>query len=187
MRHETDPTTHPEAQARRAGLAAGAAFVAVSAFGGAAGLATEAVSLGDEIDRRLPFASRRFSGAALAAIIGVPFSALSALAWRGDRRTGSASIGAGTILMAWIAVQLAVIRHFSFFHPLFAVIGGLFVVAGRPQLGAREASERRRFHRPCPPCRAVSPKSYSGPTNKVRGTSSRRRQMRENANGRTIT
>lgn len=87
-----EPAERSESKAQRPVLAATAALVAGSAFGGAAGLA-----------------------------------------WRGDRRTGSASTGAGSILIAWIAVQLAFIRQVSFLHPLFAVIGSLFVVAGRRQ------------------------------------------------------
>ncbi len=131
MGNAAEPQEHATTDAGRPLLATGAALVAGSAFGGAAGLATGSLSLGAEIDQRLPFASLRFSGAALAVVVGLPFSALSALAWRGDRRAGPASVGAGATLMAWIVVQLAFIRRVSFLHPLFFVIGAVFVAAGR--------------------------------------------------------
>ena len=131
MTNTTEPAERSGNQARRPCLATGAALVAVSAFGGAVGLVAEAVSLGPEVDRRLPFGSRRFSGAALAAVVGVPFSVVSVMAWRGDRRSGSASVGAGAALVVWIVVQLAFIRRVSPFQPVFAAIGALFVVAGR--------------------------------------------------------
>lgn len=108
-----------------------AGFVAFSAYGGAAGFMTEKLSLGPEMDARLPFGSRRFSGAALGGIIGVPFTVLTVRAWRGDPRTGPTSTGAGLTLMAWILVQLAFLRRVSFLHPLFFVVGALFAFAGR--------------------------------------------------------
>lgn len=131
MKHGTHAVEQPGVPTRRPILATAAALVAGSAFGGAAGLATGMLSLGAEMDARLPFGSRPFGGAALACVVGVPFSVLASMAWNGDRRAGSASVGAGWILILWIAVQLAFLRRVSFLHPLFAAIGALFVAAGR--------------------------------------------------------
>ncbi len=112
-------------------LAVAAAATALSAWAGAVGLASSALTLGRGLDGRLPFDSVVFGGAALALVVAVPFTAVAALAWRDDRRTGSAASVAGVLLMGWIVVELAFIREASFFHPVFFLVGLLFVIAGR--------------------------------------------------------
>ena len=56
------------------------------------------------------------------------------------------------LLVAWIVVQLLVIRTLSFFHPTYLAIGLSFVWVGR-RMERRERSgtsgPRSRDHRPC--------------------------------------
>lgn len=101
-------------------------MVALSAFGGAVGLIGGGLSLGDEVTSRLPFESPVFGGVALALAVGVPFSVLSWQALRGDRRMAQSAVGASTLLMLWLVVEIAFIREFSFFHPLYALIAAGF-------------------------------------------------------------
>jgi hypothetical protein len=121
---------------RRRGLAVYAAFVAVSAWGGVVGLATGALDMGHELNRRLPFHSPVFGALALAVIVGVPATALARQAARGNRRTGATAVFAGVMLIVWIAVELAFIRQFSWLQPFYVGVGVTFVVIGR-RVGAQ--------------------------------------------------
>lgn len=111
--------------------------VAFSAFAGAAGLAFGRLSMGAEIDARLPFESTTLGGVALAVIVGVPFSVLAIWAWLGDPRTGAAAVIVGAILIGWLVVEPVFIRELSFFHPLYALVAIAFAVAGWRQLRAQ--------------------------------------------------
>jgi len=123
---------HPKSQAqRRRGLELSAAIVAFTAFGGAVGLVTGWLSVGAELNARLPLHSPVLGGIALAVIVGVPFAALARQARRGDERSDETSRFAGAVLVGWLLVELAFIREFSFFHPTYGAIGIAFVVAGR--------------------------------------------------------
>ncbi len=112
------------------GLGVGAALVALSAFGGAVGLIGGGLSIGDKLNRRLPFDSPVLGGLALAMLVGVPFSVLARRAWSHHPKTGFDAQLAGVMLVGWLLVELLFIREFSFFHPLYSVIGVAFVVAG---------------------------------------------------------
>ena len=112
-------------------LAGSAAVVAVSACFGAIGLISGWLSLTDRLNQRLPFASPLLGGIALFVVIAVPFSMLALRAWRGDRSTGAFAIVCGLLTMGWILVQLAFLREFSFFHPLYLAVGVAFVIVGR--------------------------------------------------------
>jgi hypothetical protein len=130
------PTTHP-----RRGLAVAAALVAVSAWGGAVGLATGSLALEGGLNERLPLHSPVLGGLALAVVVAVPFTLLAASAWRGSERTDELALGSGALLVGWILVELAFVRALSFFHPLYLVIGGLFVFCGRHALN-RDRGDR---------------------------------------------
>lgn len=119
-------------RARRV-LAVLAALVAISAYGGAIGLAGGGLSIGSDLEARLPWGSPVLGGIALAMLVGMPFTVLAGAAWRGTRRTNETAMGAGALLVGWIAVELAFIRELSIFHPLYAAIGIAFVLAGRYQ------------------------------------------------------
>ncbi|HEX9065572.1 MAG TPA: hypothetical protein VF843_10720 [Streptosporangiaceae bacterium] len=142
----TSRTTGPDAArgelaaVRRPGLAVFTGAIAVSAYGGALGLIAGFLSLGAVVTSRLPFASPVLSGIALMAVVAIPATVVCWLAARGDRRTGDATVLLGVLLVGWIVVELAFIRELSFFHPLFAVIGGLLVWLG---LRARPAPRVR--------------------------------------------
>jgi hypothetical protein len=116
---------------RRVGLSCYATFVALSAFAGAAGLATGGLALGGKLDHRLPFHSPVFGAVALALVVGLPSTALARDAWRGDRTLGITALLAGIALVGWIAVELAFIREFSWLQPFYAGVGVTYVAIGR--------------------------------------------------------
>jgi predicted CoA-binding protein len=118
-------------------MAAGAAFVAVGAAVGTVGLALGWLSFGDRLNARLPFASPLLAAFALFVFVAVPFTVLAGRAWRGDASTGSTAIVVGAGLVLWIVVQLAFLREFSAFQPVYAALGVVFVVAGRRVRAAR--------------------------------------------------
>ena len=111
-------------------LAVLAALIALSAYGGGAGLISGSLDLGVTATARLPFHSPVIGGLALIAVVAGPSTALTWLAARGHRRTGDASIIAGILLVGWILIELAFIRELSFFQPLYVVLGMLLVRAG---------------------------------------------------------
>lgn len=123
-------------EAPRFGLAALAALIAVSAYGGAAGLITGFLNLGLAATVRLPFHSPVLGGMALTIIVAVPCSALAWLAARADRRAAGAAMTCGVLLIGWILVELAFIRELSFFHPAYMVLGILLIILGlRSRIG----------------------------------------------------
>jgi hypothetical protein len=120
-----------EAEPRRHPFVAGIAlFNAVSAAFGAVGLATGRLSLGDTVTARLPWDSPVFAGIALGAIVALPNAALLFTALRPSARCGPLSILVGVLLVGWIVVESAFIREFSFFQPLFVVIGATLIWLG---------------------------------------------------------
>ena len=106
------------------------AVIAVSAWGGAAGLIIGFLTLGPVVESRLPFHSPVLGGLALAAIVAVPMTGLALLAWRDDPRTGEAAVVCGVLQIGWIIVELLFIWELSFFHPLYLVIGAALIVIG---------------------------------------------------------
>ena len=117
--------------ARRRGLAVSAAAVALTAYGGAIALIVGVISLGAELDERIPFESPVFGGVALAVIVGAPFTMVAVAAWRGSDRTDLLTLTAGCLLVGWIVVEYLFIRELSFLHPLYLAIGIGFVLASR--------------------------------------------------------
>ena len=92
---------------------------------------TGALDLGHELNQRLPLHSPVLGGLALAAIVGLPTSAVAGLVWRRDTRSGRAALAAGGLLVAWIVVELAFVREVSFLQPTFVAVGLAFVALGR--------------------------------------------------------
>lgn len=127
------------ADAPRLGEALLAAFVAVSAFGGALGLMFGAIDFGATTTGRLPFDSPVFAGIALAVVVGLPALAAAWFAARNEDRTDASAVVAGLALMAWIVVELATIRSFSWLQPLYFVLG-----AGMFALGQRETQRETK-------------------------------------------
>jgi dienelactone hydrolase len=126
------------AAARRPWLAGFAAFNAFAAWAGAVGLITGGTDFGESINDRLPFDSLVLAGLALVAIVGVPLTALAWSAWKGGSRTCDLALVAGLALIVWIIGQVAVIRAFSLFQPVYLAVGTSFVIAShRVALGPR--------------------------------------------------
>lgn len=118
-------------QPQRRSLAAFAALTALSAYAGAVALATGIIKLDEgRLNSRLPFDSPVFGGFALVCIVAVPLTVLAWRAWRGDGRTDRVAFVVGVLLIGWIAVELAFLREFSWFHPVYAAVGAGFVAAG---------------------------------------------------------
>ena len=104
-------------------LAVAAASVALPAIGGAVSLANGTIDMGETIVDALPLAERR---------AGRPCTLrLRRGALRGPRghrvaripRTPQATVAAGLLLVAWIVLQVLVIRTLSLFHPTYLAIG----------------------------------------------------------------
>jgi hypothetical protein len=107
-----------------------AAVNAALAWSGAVGLVSGGLSFGSELDHRLPWDSRVVAGLALAMVVAIPLSALAWLAATDNPRTGLAAAVAGAALVAWIALQVAVLRTLSLFHPTYLAIGLWLVALG---------------------------------------------------------
>ncbi len=100
------------------------------------------ISFGDTIDARLPFGSLILAGAALLAIVALPMTAAAIAAARDTRHSADIVFGAGLLLVAWIAVELAFIKAYSWFHPTYLVAA--IVVLGLGWLMNRAASPTAR-------------------------------------------
>ena len=95
--------------------------IALSAYAGVFGLMSGGISFGDVIDARLPFGSLVLAGVALLIIVAIPMTVASIAAIRATRRSADLVFGAGLLLVVWIAVELAFIKAYSWFHPTYLV------------------------------------------------------------------
>lgn len=95
--------------------------IALSGYAGVVGLLGGGISFGDTIDAGLPFGSLFVAGLALLAIVAVPMTVASVAAGRGMRYSADIVFGAGLVLVGWIAVELAFIKAYSWFHPTYLV------------------------------------------------------------------
>jgi hypothetical protein len=116
--------------------------IALSGYAGVVGLLSGGISFGDTIDARLPFGSSFLAGLALLAVVAVPMTVASVAAGRGIRYGSDIVFGAGLALVAWIAVELAFIKAYSWFHPTYLVAA--IVVLGLGWLMNRTASPAAR-------------------------------------------
>lgn len=107
--------------------------VSLSALAGAAGLAIGSIDFGANVNGRLPFGSPVFGAVALAAVVGLPMAMACVADWQGARRANQLTMGAGGLLVGWIAVEVVVIRSFSWLQPAMAVIGAAVGFAGYRQ------------------------------------------------------
>jgi hypothetical protein len=111
-------------------------IIAFSAYAGAVGLMGGGLSFGDTINARLPFGSLVLAGAALLVIVGVPMSVASVAAGRGTRHSADIVFGPGLLLVAWIAVELAFIKVYSWFHPAYLLVAIVVLGLGRLMISA---------------------------------------------------
>jgi hypothetical protein len=80
------------------------------ALGGAPGVPTAWLS-------RTPFDDYRVPGVTLGSVVGGSQLLASVALWRGAPSAKRASVAAGTVLLAWIGVQLAMIGYVSPLQP----------------------------------------------------------------------
>jgi hypothetical protein len=109
----------------------------IAALGGAWGLINGVIDLGPDVVERLPLESPVLAGLALGMLVGLPNLALAGLATVRHPRTAAGSVAVGIAMIVWIAVQLAIIREFSFFHPTYVVVGAAMIAAGVRQTRQR--------------------------------------------------
>ena len=132
----------PSGTGRRLWSAAYTATVAASGVAGVYGLGSGGISFGADIDARLPFHSSLLAGLALLCFVVVPHSWAAVSAWRGMPRADDLLTFAGGALVAWIAVELAFIQTYSWFHPVFLAVGLGTLWAGWHPLGRGTSSGR---------------------------------------------
>ena len=107
-----------------------AGVTATLAFAGAAGLMTGVLDPGDIVTDRIPFGSAVFGGLALALIVGIPMALTTRLAVARDPPATATAIGAGLLLIAWIVVEISIIKEFSWLQPTFLATGIVLAAFG---------------------------------------------------------
>lgn len=112
-------------------------ITAISALAGAVGLLTGTLGLDRVTVSRFPWHSSMIAGFALVAVVAVPMAAAGLLAMRDDPRQGLVARVAGVLLIGWIAVELAVIREFSWLQVVFVVVGVVVLLVGRRRSARR--------------------------------------------------
>jgi hypothetical protein len=112
------------------GTAALTGIIALSAYAGVVGLVGGAISFGDTIDARLPYQSLFFAGMALLLVVAAPMTAAAVACIRDLRYASELVIGAGLLLVAWIAIELAFIKSYSWFHPTYLLLAILVMSCG---------------------------------------------------------
>jgi hypothetical protein len=131
---------------RRRVLAGTAAFVALGAYGGAAGLAFGFLDMGDRLNGRLPFGSPVLGGIALLLVVALPFTDVARRAGTADPRTDLSAFVAGGLMVGWIAVEVAFIREFSALQVVYGGFGVAFMVVGRHSIDGLTLRHRSPQH-----------------------------------------
>jgi hypothetical protein len=111
-------------------LAVLAGFVAVSAYGGAAGLITGWLRPAASMTENLPFASPVFAGIALVCVVAAPATVVVVLAWRRHPRDRDAATLAGVLLAGWLVVEVAVVRQVSALQVVYGLAGLGLIASG---------------------------------------------------------
>lgn len=112
----------------RPGLATLTGLIAVHAIAGAVGLIVGVLTPGDEAVARLPWHSTVLAGVTLAIVVGAPMAVAAVLLARRDAQGERVAAVAGAALIGWIALELAVLREFSWLQPVFLAAGILVLV-----------------------------------------------------------
>jgi hypothetical protein len=112
------------------GTAALTGIIALSAYAGVVGLVGGAISFGETINARLPFHSLFLAGMALLLAVAAPMTAAAVACIRDLRYASELVIGAGLLLVVWIAVELAFIKSYSWFHPTYLGLAILVLISG---------------------------------------------------------
>ena len=130
----------PVGVARRWRLAVGvvAACNALAAFGGAIGLVSGGLTLGELTDR-LPWGSTVLAGLALALLVCAPQSALAVLAFRRSSAAAAASVLVGALLVLWILLEVVLLHVLAGLQVTYLLVGlvqvGLGVLLGQHDAG----------------------------------------------------
>ena len=128
--------------------------IALTGYAGMVGLIGGGLSFGPVIDARLPFQSLVLAGLALLVFVAVPMTIAALAAQHDHRLCGDLVFASGLLLVIWIALELAFIQTYSWFHPTYltaavVVLGLGWLVNRWPSRPARSArggervSERR--------------------------------------------
>lgn len=105
-------------------------LMCLAAVAGVVGLAGGGIDFGPEITSRIPAASPVLAAVALGLAVALPMGAAAVAGWRRSPWTADLAILAGTALIGWIAVEIVVIRSFSWLQPACAVYGVVVLVLG---------------------------------------------------------
>jgi hypothetical protein len=105
-------------------------LIALSAYAGFVGLVGGWISFGESINARLPYGSLFLAGIVLLFFVAAPMTVAAVIALRGLLHASDIVVGAGLLLVAWIAIELAFIRSYAWFHPTSLALGVLVVLCG---------------------------------------------------------
>ena len=140
-----DVRARPVGVAGRWRLAVGvvAGVNAVAALGGAVGLVSGLLTLGD-LTERLPFGSTVLGGVALGLLVCVPQAVLTLLAARRSSAAAAASVLVGSLLVGWILLEVAFLRELAGLRVAYLLVGavqvGLGILLGQHDRGRADAS-----------------------------------------------
>jgi hypothetical protein len=105
-------------------------LIALSAYAGVVGLIGGWISFGETINARLPYDSLFLAGIALLFFVAAPMTVAAVASLRGLRYASDIVVGAALLLIAWIAIELAFIKSYAWFHPTYLAVGVLVVLCG---------------------------------------------------------
>ncbi len=99
------------------------AVVGINGVYGGVGLMRDGMGMPADWVERLPFGSWVLAGIALLIGVALPQFAACWLALSRNRRAALGAALAGTVLVAWIVVQVLLLRRYFFLQPVIAVLG----------------------------------------------------------------
>jgi hypothetical protein len=123
-------STTPRTKALHITTAAATGLTALSGYVGVVGLVGGGLTFGPEINARLPFDSLVLAGIALLCFVALPMTVAAIASFRATRHTSDLVFGAGLLLVAWIGVELAYIKVYSWFHPTYLAVAFVVLALG---------------------------------------------------------
>ncbi len=108
--------------------------MAAAGYAGTVGLVGGGADFGPYeavITSRIPWQSMELAGVGLFIAVAVPMTLCAVLAWRGSRWSGQAALAAGGSLMAWILLEIILIRTYSWMQPACLTWGVIVAAMGR--------------------------------------------------------
>jgi hypothetical protein len=103
------------------------AFVAIGAIYGSVMLISDAWQLDPAMLEHLPVDTWVLPGVALALLVAAPYVVSTILVAMGHLAARRVSLIAGTVLVGWIVVQIALIQQYFFLQPVMVVCGLLTI------------------------------------------------------------